>query len=168
MWADNGQPGKWLPGSRKRNFKMQRSEMKAAGLESWPKSNNPRQPLPPRARRRLRSGRARIMRRILKETEGGFDGVVDFADNEKSMAFAVAWSPGGKLRSSDGAMGLQVHDHRGPHGRHPRRGQGVDGARPRKIKPTPMKEEPMGMSRWTQASTPPQARSCVKRCVTGN
>src|SRR5260370_18549423 len=31
-----------------------------------------------------------IIRRILKETEGGFDGVVDFAANEKSMAFAVS------------------------------------------------------------------------------
>lgn len=31
-----------------------------------------------------------VIKRILKETEGGFDEVVDFAGNEKSMAFAVA------------------------------------------------------------------------------
>src|SRR5256885_5275708 len=31
-----------------------------------------------------------VVKRIIKETEGGFDGVVDFAGNEKSMAFAVA------------------------------------------------------------------------------
>src|SRR5260221_10231684 len=30
-----------------------------------------------------------IARRIIKETEGGFDEIVDFAGNEKSMAFAV-------------------------------------------------------------------------------
>src|SRR5262249_57287341 len=30
-----------------------------------------------------------IVKRIVKETEGGFDEIVDFAGNEKSMAFAV-------------------------------------------------------------------------------
>src|SRR5207249_12281452 len=46
-----------------------------------------------------------IVRRILKETEGGFDGVVDFAGNEKSMAFAVATvARGGKIVVS-GLMG---------------------------------------------------------------
>src|SRR5207245_11202719 len=46
-----------------------------------------------------------IVRRILKETEGGFDGVVDFAGNEKSMAFAVSVvARGGKIVVS-GLMG---------------------------------------------------------------
>src|SRR3954464_848232 len=46
-----------------------------------------------------------IVRRILKETEGGFDGVVDFAGNEKSMAFAVSVvARGGKVVVS-GLMG---------------------------------------------------------------
>ena len=46
-----------------------------------------------------------IVRRILKETEGGFDAVVDFAGNEKSMAFAVATvARGGKIVVS-GLMG---------------------------------------------------------------
>jgi alcohol dehydrogenase len=46
-----------------------------------------------------------VIRRILKETEGGFDGVVDFAGNEKSMAFAVATvARGGKIVVS-GLMG---------------------------------------------------------------
>ena len=44
-------------------------------------------------------------RRIIKETEGGFDAVVDFAGNEKSMAFAVgAVARGGKIVVS-GLMG---------------------------------------------------------------
>ncbi len=62
-----------------------------------------------RARPRCKNGAAvaydpsepDIARRMLKETDGGFDGVVDFAGNDKSMAFAVArwraaarsWSP---------------------------------------------------------------------------
>jgi alcohol dehydrogenase len=44
-------------------------------------------------------------RRIIKETEGGFDAIVDFAGNEKSMAFAVAAvARGGKIVVS-GLMG---------------------------------------------------------------
>src|SRR5476649_2749004 len=31
-----------------------------------------------------------VAKRMLKETEGGFDGIVDFAGNEKSMGFAVS------------------------------------------------------------------------------
>src|SRR6202047_4183355 len=38
------------------------------------------------------------VKRIIKETEGGFDEIVDFAGNEKSMAFAVAVvARGGKI-----------------------------------------------------------------------
>src|SRR3981189_2721963 len=48
---------------------------------------------------------ADVVKRILKETEGGFDAVVDFAGNEKSMAFAVAAvARGGKIVVS-GLMG---------------------------------------------------------------
>ena len=58
-----------------------------------------------RRRGRLRSGRADVAKRILKETEGGFDEIVDFAGNEKSMAFAVATvARGGKIVVS-GLMG---------------------------------------------------------------
>src|SRR6201746_2771239 len=48
---------------------------------------------------------ADIAKRIIKETDGGFDAVVDFAGNEKSMAFAVAAvARGGKIVVS-GLMG---------------------------------------------------------------
>ena len=46
-----------------------------------------------------------ITRRIIKETEGGFDGIVDFAGNDRSMAFAVSvLARGGKIVVS-GLMG---------------------------------------------------------------
>src|SRR5436853_7266821 len=46
-----------------------------------------------------------VAKRIVKETEGGFDEIVDFAGNEKSMAFAVATvARGGKIVVS-GLMG---------------------------------------------------------------
>ena len=46
-----------------------------------------------------------VVKRIIKETEGGFDEIVDFAGNEKSMAFAVAVvARGGKIVVS-GLMG---------------------------------------------------------------
>jgi alcohol dehydrogenase len=46
-----------------------------------------------------------IARRIIKENDGGFDGVVDFAGNEKSMNFAVSVvARGGKIVVS-GLMG---------------------------------------------------------------
>src|SRR5581483_1704068 len=46
-----------------------------------------------------------IVKRILKETDGGFDEIVDFAGNEKSMAFAVSViARGGKIVVS-GLMG---------------------------------------------------------------
>src|SRR6202789_3224309 len=43
-----------------------------------------------------------VVKRIIKETEGGFDGVVDFAGNEKSMAFGgVGARRGGRVGSPD-------------------------------------------------------------------
>ena len=46
-----------------------------------------------------------IAKRIVRETEGGFDEIVDFAGNEKSMAFAVSViARGGKIVVS-GLMG---------------------------------------------------------------
>jgi len=46
-----------------------------------------------------------VVKQMLKESDGGFDGVVDFAGNEKSMAFGVAaLARGGKLVVS-GMMG---------------------------------------------------------------
>jgi alcohol dehydrogenase len=46
-----------------------------------------------------------IARRIIQENDGGFDGVVDFAGNEKSMNFAVSVvARGGKIVVS-GLMG---------------------------------------------------------------
>src|SRR5258707_152898 len=46
-----------------------------------------------------------IVKRILKETEGGFDEIVDFAGNEKSIGFAVSvLARGGKIVVS-GLMG---------------------------------------------------------------
>src|SRR5437588_3757174 len=44
---------------------------------------------------------ADVVKRIIKETEGGFDEIVDFAGNEKSMAFAVSvLARGGKIAVS--------------------------------------------------------------------
>ncbi|MGO4715528.1 alcohol dehydrogenase [Bradyrhizobium sp. 2TAF24] len=46
-----------------------------------------------------------VVKRILKDTNGGFDEIVDFAGNEKSMAFAVSvLARGGKIAVS-GLMG---------------------------------------------------------------
>src|SRR5271169_629491 len=48
---------------------------------------------------------ADVVKRMIKETEGGFDQIVDFAGNEKSMAFAVSvLARGGKIVVS-GLMG---------------------------------------------------------------
>ena len=48
---------------------------------------------------------ADVVKRILKETDGGFDGVVDFAGNDKSMNFAMGvLARGGKIVVS-GLMG---------------------------------------------------------------
>ena len=85
---------------------------------------------------------ADIGKRMMKETEGGFDAIVDFAGNEKSMAFRGVGggarrqdrglrSDGRQFQPADGAMDLQAHDHRGIHGRHPGGSRGTDGAGPR-------------------------------------
>src|SRR3954471_8870726 len=97
-----------------------------------------------------------VMKRILKETEGGFDQIVDFAGNEKSMAFAVSVvARGGKIVVS----GLMGGNFSLPMVQWVYKRMTIEGfmvgtlaeahelmtlARAGKIKPTPMKEEPMG------------------------
>jgi ribosomal RNA small subunit methyltransferase A len=104
-----------------------------------------------------------IVRRILKETEGGFDGVVDFAGNEKSMAFAVSvLARGGKVVVS----GLMGGNFSLPMVQWVYKRMTIEGfmvgtlaeakelmtlARAGKIKPTPMKEEPMAdVQKWIE------------------
>jgi alcohol dehydrogenase len=97
-----------------------------------------------------------VIKRIVKETEGGFDCVVDFAGNDKSMNFAVGTvARGGKIVVS-GLMGGQFSL---PMVQWIYKRMTIEGfmvgtleetkellelARAGKIKPTPMKEEPMG------------------------
>src|SRR6202049_1069711 len=97
---------------------------------------------------------ADVVKRIIKETEGGFDDIVDFAGNEKSMAFAVSVvARGGKISlpmvqwiykrmTIEGFMvGTLAEGH-----------ELMALARAGKIKPTPMKEEPMGdVQKWIDA-----------------
>ncbi len=96
-----------------------------------------------------------ITRRILKETDGGFDGVVDFAGNDKSMAFAVSVvARGGKVVVS----GLMGGNFSLPMVQWIYKRMTIEGfmtgtleearelmalARAGKVKPTPMREEPM-------------------------
>src|ERR1700709_2057796 len=104
---------------------------------------------------------ADIAKRIIKETDGGFDAVVDFAGNEKSMAFAVAAvARGGKIVVS-GLMGGHFSL---PMVQWIYKRMTIEGfmvgtlteaqelmalARSGKIKPTPMKEEPMAeVQKW--------------------
>src|SRR3977135_782400 len=104
---------------------------------------------------------ADVVKRMIKETEGGFDEIVDFAGNEKSMAFAVsAVARGGKIVVS----GLMGGNFSLPMVQWIYKRMTIEGfmvgtlaeahelmtlARAGKIKPTPMKEEPMGdVQKW--------------------
>jgi D-arabinose 1-dehydrogenase-like Zn-dependent alcohol dehydrogenase len=105
-----------------------------------------------------------IAKRILKETEGGFDGVVDFAGNEKSMAFAISvLARGGKIVVS----GLMGGNFSLPMVQWVYKRMTIEGfmvgtlaegrelmalARAGKIRPTPMREEPMAdVQKWIDA-----------------
>jgi len=102
-----------------------------------------------------------VVKRILKETGGGFDGVIDFAGNEKSMAFAVAVAArGGKVVVS----GLMGGNFSLPMVQWIYKRLTVEGfmvgtleegkelmalARAGKVKPTPIREEPMAdVQKW--------------------
>jgi D-arabinose 1-dehydrogenase-like Zn-dependent alcohol dehydrogenase len=105
-----------------------------------------------------------IVKRIIKETDGGFDEVVDFAGNEKSMAFAVSVvARGGKIVVS----GLMGGNFSLPMVQWIYKRMTIEGfmvgtlaeahelmalARAGKIKPPPMKEEPMDdVQKWIDA-----------------
>jgi D-arabinose 1-dehydrogenase-like Zn-dependent alcohol dehydrogenase len=98
---------------------------------------------------------------MIKETEGGFDEIVDFAGNEKSMAFAVSvLARGGKIVVS----GLMGGNFSLPMVQWVYKRMTIEGfmvgtlaeakelmalARAGKIKPTPMQEEPMAdVQKW--------------------
>jgi alcohol dehydrogenase len=104
-----------------------------------------------------------IVKRILKETDGGFDGVVDFAGNEKSMAFAMGvLARGGKIVIS----GLMGGNFSLPMVQWIYKRMTIEGfitgtlseahelmalARAGKIKPTPITEEPMAdAQKWIE------------------
>ena len=104
---------------------------------------------------------ADVVKRILKETEGGFDEIVDFAGNERSMAFAVSViARGGKIVVS----GLMGGNFSLPMVQWIYKRMTIEGfmvgtlaeaqelmalARAGKIKPTPMQEEPMAdVQKW--------------------
>jgi D-arabinose 1-dehydrogenase-like Zn-dependent alcohol dehydrogenase len=102
-----------------------------------------------------------VAKRMVKENDGGFDGVVDFAGNDKSMNFAVSTvARGGKIVVS----GLMGGNFSLPMVQWIYKRMTIEGfmtgtlteaqelmalARAGKIKPTPMKEEPMGdVQKW--------------------
>jgi len=105
-----------------------------------------------------------VVRRIMRETDGGFDEIVDFAGNEKSMAFAVSvLARGGKIVVS----GLMGGNFSLPMVQWVYKRMTIEGfmvgtlaeaqelmalARGGKIKPTPMREEPMAdVQKWIDA-----------------
>ena len=105
-----------------------------------------------------------ISRRILKETEGGFDEIVDFAGNEKSMAFAASvLARGGKIVVS----GLMGGNFSLPMVQWVYKRMTIEGfmvgtlaeghelmalARAGRIRPPPMREEPMAdVQKWIEA-----------------
>ncbi len=102
-----------------------------------------------------------LVKRIIRETEGGFDEIVDFAGNEKSIAFATSViARGGKIVVS----GLMGGNFSLPMVQWIYKRMTIEGfmvgtlaeghelmalARAGKIKPTPMREEPMGdVQKW--------------------
>jgi alcohol dehydrogenase len=104
-----------------------------------------------------------IVKSILRETEGGFDEIVDFAGNEKSMAFAVSVvARGGKIVVS----GLMGGNFSLPMVQWIYKRMTIEGfmvgtlaeahelmalARAGKVKPTPMQEQPMGeVQKWIE------------------
>jgi alcohol dehydrogenase len=104
-----------------------------------------------------------VVKRILKETDGGFDAIVDFAGNEKSMNFAVSSvARGGKIVVS-GLMGGQFTL---PMVQWIYKRMTIEGfmtgtleearemialAQSGRVKPTPMKEEPMrDVQKWIE------------------
>src|SRR5205085_7042107 len=104
---------------------------------------------------------ADVVKRMIRETDGGFDEIVDFAGNEKSMAFAVSTvARGGKIVVS----GLMGGNFSLPMVQWIYKRMTIEGfmvgtlaeahelmalARSGKIRPTPMKEEPMSdVQKW--------------------
>jgi D-arabinose 1-dehydrogenase-like Zn-dependent alcohol dehydrogenase len=102
-----------------------------------------------------------IAKRIFQETDGGFDEIVDFAGNEKSIGFAISvLARGGKIVVS----GLMGGNFSLPMVQWIYKRMTIEGfmtgtlgeahelmalARAGKVKPTPMKEEPMGeVQKW--------------------
>lgn len=102
-----------------------------------------------------------VARRMIKESDGGFDGVVDFAGNDRSMGFAVSSvARGGKIVVS----GLMGGNFSLPMVQWIYKRMTIEGfmvgtlaeahelmalARAGKIKPTPMTEEPMSdVQQW--------------------
>ena len=105
-----------------------------------------------------------IAKRIVNETEGGFDAIVDFAGNEKSMSFAVSViARGGKIVVS----GLMGGNFSLPMVQWIYKRMTIEGfmvgtlaeghelmalARAGKIRPIPMREEPMrDIQKWMDA-----------------
>jgi D-arabinose 1-dehydrogenase-like Zn-dependent alcohol dehydrogenase len=102
-----------------------------------------------------------VLKRIVRETEGGFDGIVDFAGSDKSLAFAIsAVARGGKIVVS----GLMGGNFSLPMVQWVYKRMTIEGfmvgtlaevhelmalARSGKIRPSPIKEEPMSdVQKW--------------------